>query len=136
MRNATWRIYCAHVVALNISKPTRSNVAPLPQVCLHIQSGLRMGPPESNSAHLDFHAVLYLENEFYSSHRFGVPAAQMDDFVHVVHERNLVATPPQAPESISIGKFCCWTKLHPYRQKRVSKNASSENETHQVLAIP
>jgi len=118
MRKASWRIYCARVWPSNIlNKLTRSMVAPFPQVCLHIQVGLRMGPLESNSAHLDFHAVLYLENEFYSSQRFGVPAARMDGFVHVVRERGLAGSLAETRESNPIDTICCWKELHPLSSK-------------------
>ena len=95
-----------------------------------------MGPPESNSTRLDFHAVLHLENEFYSSQRFGVPAARMDGFVQVVRERGLGGTPIETCESISRGMLCCWKGLHHSSSTRVLKNAGSEEETHQILAIP
>ena len=70
-----------------------------------------MGPPESNLTRLDFRAILHLENEFYSLQWFGVPAARMDGFVHVVCERGLVGV-PRKDQSMPTDIFCCWKELH------------------------
>jgi len=87
-------------------------LALFPQVCLRTQGGLWMGPPESNSTRADFHGFLYLENEFYSSQRFGVPEARMDGFVPVVSEKGLVDKATASGASTPINMLYCWKELH------------------------